>query len=65
MSPNDQLSLKICQSCFGQVEDVYPIFEFCNNTTKLMSIIASNMKLEALKVTNTFYTMYYKQFLIT
>lgn len=43
MSPADQLSLKICQNCINQVEGVYPIFEYCHNTTQLMSMIAGNI----------------------
>ncbi|XP_050420955.1 zinc finger protein 431-like [Adelges cooleyi] len=43
VSPEDQLSLKICQKCVSQIEDVYPVFEFCHNTTKLMSAIVGNL----------------------
>lgn len=50
MCPDDQLSLKICQSCYNQIEDVYPVFEFCQNTKKLMSMIVGNVTLDTIKV---------------
>ncbi|XP_050546363.1 myoneurin-like [Daktulosphaira vitifoliae] len=49
VSPDDELSLKICQKCVSQIEDVYPVFEFCYNTTKLMSAIIGNSEVELLK----------------
>ncbi|KAF0773438.1 zinc finger protein 596-like [Aphis craccivora] len=52
VSPTDQLSLKICQSCINQVEDVYPIFEFCHNTTKLMSMIVGNISRDTMNIDN-------------
>lgn len=59
MSPEDQLSLKICQSCVNQVENVYPIIEFSRNTTKLMSMIIGNITLDDLKVRNLKLTLRY------
>lgn len=48
--PEDQLSLKICENCVIKIEDVYPLFEFCLNTTKLMSMIAGNITQDTKKV---------------
>lgn len=58
MTPTDQLSLKICQSCISQVEDVYPIFEFCHNTTKLMSMIVGNISRDTMNVRSCYITIY-------
>uniref|UniRef100_A0A2S2NZK4 Myoneurin n=1 Tax=Schizaphis graminum TaxID=13262 RepID=A0A2S2NZK4_SCHGA len=50
VSPVDQLSLKICQNCINKVEDVYPIFEFCHNTTKLMSMVVENIPRDTMNI---------------
>jgi len=59
VSPADQLSLKICQNCFNQVEDVYPLFEYCHNTTQLMSMIVGNVPQDNMKV-RSYYILTYK-----
>jgi len=48
--PEDQLSLKICQNCNNQIEDVYPIYDFCHNTTNIMSVITGSISLDAIEV---------------
>lgn len=44
------LSTKICLNCCNQIEDVYPLFEFCNNTTNLMMMIIGDITKDIIKV---------------
>lgn len=52
MSPEDQLSLKLCQNCANQIENIHPIFEFSRNTTRLMSMIIGKITMDDSKVSN-------------
>jgi hypothetical protein len=42
--------MKICHNCSNQIKDVYPIFEFCHNTTNLMLMIIGDMTKDIIKV---------------
>lgn len=42
--------MKICHNCSNQIEDVYPLFEFCHNTTNLMMMIIGDIAKDIIKV---------------